>query len=305
MTTKDDADDSSVFGVPWTWPVRSSPITRLQIYHAFTSVGVVCKFIRACKALTSFTCATYFVSDMSAQWFSHIATALHEHSETLQEITIKVQSPMGQWTWAHFDIFRRGRLHSLSSMVCLKTLQTPLRILVDHIEPSALPDALPQSLEDLTLQLHEEWDAALERHLELLLAVHTAGRFSALKQVTLIWRRIGFNLDFAPSLAKLRELYQARSVELHLKVESKFSQGRCLHDNRMEIARRLTQLLVPSVRLLQQYEDMFPTYLYDITEKARHTHYIMVATCPYDRIADGDIKSYLFGAEGRWRWRYY
>jgi hypothetical protein len=116
-------------------------------------------------------------------------------------------------------------------MACLKILQTPLRVLIDHVEPSALSDALPPSLEDFTLELPEEWNTDLERHLELLLDMRINGRFPALKQMTLIWRRIGFNLDFAPSLTRFRRLYRARSIELHLKIESKFSQGRCINHN--------------------------------------------------------------------------
>lgn len=222
-----DTNETTVFGRPWTWPNRESPVTELSIRDPHTTVTTVCNMIRACKNLVKYEGTNVEPIRVAGRprewWYDHISSALHEHRTTLCEISI----------WEEFSPivlpFVYGSLHSLQHMTCLARLRVPWQILLGYDGNATLPGRLPQSIQELTIELFHESEHDLEVALIDLHMQCAEGRFPALKQVHLIWRLLSAPMYFAFDVENVRDIYATGQIRFDITIHC--SEGMSKSDN--------------------------------------------------------------------------
>jgi hypothetical protein len=203
-----DPNDTTVFSQPWTWPLRSSPITSLSFRSPLAKGSIVCNMIRACTSLLKFECTN--IASISVEgcedWYSPIAEALQDHRHTLREIKIGEEfNPI-----LLPSVF--GWLHSLQHMSSLTTLRIPWRILMGFDGSVTLHGALPQSIEEVTIELYDIPDENLEKAFTQLHEECAIGKFPQLKRVHLLWRLETMPLTFSFDVEKVRNVYATGHV---------------------------------------------------------------------------------------------
>ncbi|KAF2833103.1 hypothetical protein CC86DRAFT_5022 [Ophiobolus disseminans] len=255
-----DLNDSEVFGRPWTWPMRSSPISELSLLSPRTTPQLACQMIIACKTLKKFKCTTTwrFVRPGDGKWYTHITSALHAHCDTLQELHIRED-------FTGIRECNQGRVHSLARMVSLTHLRIPWGLLYSHGR-GTLCSTLPRSLEYLVIELGspgiEQLMASLE---ELHREMDTY--FPVLKHVHVLWALWMFSTPFVPHITKAKYLFEHSSV-------------------RFDATIVFTDIRAPSPDEMRQYEAVFTASARYVDEWGQHRgsshHVTKASTCVSD-----------------------
>jgi hypothetical protein len=224
-----DDDDSQFSGHPWTWPIRTSSITRLSLIRPNITSTMVAKMLLACRALTRFELVprSMFRRDVDPRWYEIIGTALLQHVNTLTELSI------GDINDSRYRIASGlGSLRIGSQMTSLTSLRSPLYTLLDidiSIARSEwkrnlmLSDALPHGLVHLWLELPRHLDEDVEPYFTGLQKACAEGNFPNLKSVYLHWRGAFDSNSFATitflgKVTKLRDFFLTCSTTLDVKV---------------------------------------------------------------------------------------
>lgn len=248
-----DVDDSTIFDVSFTWPQRQSSIRNLSIRRPLTTVGSASKLIRACEKLVKFesTCIAWVEEEYR---YDHLSSALQEHSTTLREISI----------WEGFSPILMSSLYgSLQSqhMTCLARLRAPLPLLIGYKtnDDTTLPDRLPRSLEELTIEYGTIPDVDVEVYFKQLHEQCAAGRFPALRHIHLLWRLFSTPYPFPFDIEAMQDLYARCQIRFDMTAHC--SEATC------ELTKNFTQRfmladsdLAPDHTRLCQYGDLFPAY---------------------------------------------
>jgi hypothetical protein len=202
-------DDRLVFGKPWTWPIRTSPISDLSLCYTDLEVPV-CDMIRACKQLVTFRCIVG--GQNTGDWYKRVASALQEHRSTLQEINI------GEGYDNVSEDAQSERFHSLELLPCLIQLRIPWRILLGRSAHAVLSEMLPSSLEELIIELHHLPEQDIEATFIGLHKYCITGRLAALKHIHLLWRLDNIPFRLAFDVVKVRDLFTSDGVHLDVTV---------------------------------------------------------------------------------------
>lgn len=226
-----DPNDSDMFGQPWKWPVRTSPISELSLRYPKTSSEAACNMILACKALTGFSCDRFcqFPKVGNREVYTHITSALHEHRHTLRELTINE-------TWSAISERSQGRISDLSDMTVLKHLRVPWGLICIPGQGS-LCSLLPRSIESLAVEFTapkamgryiEGLPASLEELVNSLEELHMIAdtQFPDLGRIHVLWYESRWATHSLPLMANLRSLFEHTSVSFDITiafVESTYS----------------------------------------------------------------------------------
>jgi hypothetical protein len=209
-----DPNNTTVFSQPWTWPLRSSPITSLSFRSPLAKSSIACNMIRACTSLLKFestSIASISVKDCE-DWYTPIAEALQDHRHTLREI--KIEEDFNPILLP--SVF--GWLHSLQHMSCLTRLRIPWRILLGFDGSVTLHEALPQSIEEVTIELYDIPDEDLEKAFTQLHEQCANRKFARLRRVHLLWRLEAMPLTFSFDVEKVRNVYATGRVQFDVTV---------------------------------------------------------------------------------------
>jgi hypothetical protein len=205
-----------------TWPLRTSTISELSLRsHGVTAP--VCNMILACKTLVKFESFPRLIDgeEQAEDWYSHLASALQEHRDTLLEIAVGPTYISYQQLDAPFfiplpDAF--DSLHGLDEMHCLIRLHIPWHALRGRREPISLAKTLPPSLKELTLDIRDVAHEHLHDALIDLLQECARGRFPTLANIHLLWHLSPTLPDFTFDVAKLQKLSQGVNVRFDITI---------------------------------------------------------------------------------------
>lgn len=212
-----------------TWPIRSSTVSKLSLLYPSVDAILLPKLLHACKAITEFELvrASHTNSEYYRGYYERMGPALIEHSGTLVKVSTSD-------CWIHGRAFKDpGVLRLGPELASLRTLRMPVCLLFSpHLfapsaasnGPSILTGLLPSNLEDLRLDLAEEWGENLELYLGFLHQAYEEGHFPHLKRVHFYWYievferscptflRIGNVTDEMSQLMRIRALFEESPV---------------------------------------------------------------------------------------------
>lgn len=209
-----DRNDSTVYGQPWKWPVRTSLISELSLRYPKTSSKSACNMILACKALTKFSCdrASEFSRWGNKKIYAHIASALHEHHHTLRDISINEA-----WSLLYESI--HGRIIDLSHMTVLTHLRVPWGLICFPGQKS-LCNFLPRSIQTLTIEVatHTFSNFGLQDLVSSLEILHPIvdTKLPSLRLVHVLWRESRWATHSLPFMTNARNLFEHTSVRFDI-----------------------------------------------------------------------------------------
>jgi hypothetical protein len=202
LWTLPDQMYSTFIGKPWTWPVRTSPITRLSLLSPRFSGSIAAEMLRACRAITEFEVVLpYEMSPYDITFYEDVGMALVEHTDTLTRLSLGDQSAIiDGYPWGSPDKFRTGPL-----LTSLTFLRAHMYILFGYDTPpwysmkrtQTLSNALPPTIEELWLDLPcRAWNVDMSPYFTGLFEAHKNGQFPHLKQIYIYWyQRIDHAFD--------------------------------------------------------------------------------------------------------------
>jgi hypothetical protein len=103
-------------------------------------------------------------------------------------------------------------------MSCLTRLRIPWRILLGFDGSVTLHEALPQSIEEVTIELYDVPDEDLEKAFTQLHEQCANRKFARLRRVHLLWRLEAMPLTFSFDVEKVRNVYATGRVQFDVTV---------------------------------------------------------------------------------------
>ncbi|KAI4687757.1 uncharacterized protein J4E88_003348 [Alternaria novae-zelandiae] len=224
-------DDLTIFGRPWLWPVRSSPITKLSLFKPVFSEIAVKKMILACKALERFECSHPLRSSTKDQWFGALVPALNDHIESLQNLSLLCRPPR----WPSLENTRMAQLDPLHEFTNLNSVRVSLNLVSDPGETLSarnLPAFLPPSITSLHVHYPREPNDEADQQLLDVLTAYKDGVLPSLKDVYITWvyyqrRKEEFDLlERLQSLVQIKEQYETSSITFDIMLTIRDDKGK-------------------------------------------------------------------------------
>ena len=226
-----DADDGlTIFGRPWLWPVRSSPITKLSLFKPVISENAVKNMITSCKALGRFECFHPLRSSMLDQWFGGLIPALNNHIESLQNLSLlcRQREPSLKYTGM-------AQLDPLHEFTNLNSVRVSLYMVSDPGETlsvRSLPAFLPPSITSLHIHYPREPNDEADQQLLDVLIAHKDGILLSLKDVYITWVYYQHEweeydlLERLQSLVQIKKQYETSSITFDIMLTIRDDKGK-------------------------------------------------------------------------------
>jgi len=226
-----DADDGlTIFDSPWSWPVHSSPITKLSLFKPVISENAVKNMIIACKGLERFECFHPLRSSTDDQWFGGLVSALNNHIESLQNLSLVCREHR-----LSLENTGMAQLDSLHGFTNLDSVRVSLSLVSDPGETLSarnLPAFFPPSITSLHIHYPREPNDEAGQQLLDVLTAHKDGTLPSLKDVHIAWvyyqrGKDEFDLlERLQSLVQIKEQYETSSITFDITLTIRDDRGK-------------------------------------------------------------------------------
>ena len=225
----DDADGLIIFGRPWLWPLRSSPITKLSLFKPVISENAVKNMITSCKALERFECFHPLRSSTLDQWFRGLIPALNNHIESLQNLSLLCRQH-----WPSLENTGMAQLNPLHEFTNLNSVRVSLYLVSDPGETLSaqnLPAFLPPSIKSLHIHYPRKPNEEADQQLIDVLTAHKDGVLPSLEDVYITWvyyqrEKEEFDLlERLQSLVQIKEQYKTSSITFDIMLTIRDDKG--------------------------------------------------------------------------------